>query len=214
MPRQARLAVAGVPCHIIQRGHDRKACFFANGDYQFYLRKLSEQAKEHDCSIHAYVLMTNHVHMLVTPEAKNGVSMMMKNLSQRYVQYVNRTYDRSGTLWGGRFRSCLIQSDRYALACYRYIELNPVRANMAQHPSEYRWSSYSANAEGRPNSLVTPHSIYMTLGEDDLARRRRNRALVQAGLDQDTLRRIRHAMRSSVVLGDSQFDEEVTSSLA
>ncbi len=203
MPRQARQAVADIPWHVIQRGHDRHACFFTDEDYQFYLRHLKEQASQHGCSIHAYVLMTNHVHMLVTPDTREGVSLMMKNLSQRYVQYINRVYERSGTLWEGRFRSCLTLSDSYALACYRYIELNPVRANMVQHPIEYQWSSYSANAEGRTNSLVRPHSVYLALGTDDLARRRRYRALVQSGLNEDTLNRIRYAINSSTVLGDS-----------
>ena len=202
MPRQARQAVADIPWHVIQRGHDRHACFFADGDYQFYLRHLKEQASKHGCSIHAYVLMTNHVHMLVTPDTRDGVSLMMKNLGQRYVQYINRTYERRGTLWEGRFRSCLTLSDSYALACYRYIELNPVRANMVELPIDYRWSSYSANAEGRANSLVTPHSVYLALGTDDLARRRRYRALVQSGLNEDTLNKIRYAINSNTVLGD------------
>ncbi len=203
MPRQARQAAADIPWHVIQRGHDRHACFFADGDYHFYLRHLKEQASQHGCSIHAYVLMTNHVHMLVTPDTKEGVSLMMKNLSQRYVQYINRAYERIGTLWDGRFRSCLTLSDSYALACYRYIELNPVRANMVELPIDYRWSSYSVNAEGRANSLVTPHSVYLALGTDDLARRRRYRALVQSGLNEDTLNKIRYAINSSTVLEDS-----------
>ena len=203
MPRQARQAAADIPWHIIQRGHDRHACFFADGDYQFYLHHLKEQASQHGCSVHAYVLMTNHVHMLVTPDTREGVSLMIKNLSQRYVQYINRAYERSGTLWEGRFRSCLTLSDSYALACYRYIELNPVRANMVELPIDYRWSSYSANAEGRANSLVTPHSVYLALGTDNLARRRRYRALVRSGLNEDTLSKIRYAINSTTVLDDS-----------
>jgi putative transposase len=141
--------------------------------------------------------------MLVTPDTKEGVSLMMKNLSQRYVQYINRAYERSGTLWAGRFRSCLTLSDSYALACYRYIELNPVRANMVELPIDYRWSSYSANAEGQANSLVTPHSVYLALGTDDAARRRRYRALIQSGLNEDTLNKIRYAINSNTVLEDS-----------
>ena len=203
MPRQARLAVAGIPWHVIQRGHNRDACFFTDGDYQFYLRHLHDQAIKHCCSIHAYVLMTNHVHLLVTPEEKEGVSHLMKNLSQRYVQYVNRVYERRGTLWAGRLRSFLTQSDNYTLACYRYIELNPVRANMVEKLLEYRWSSYAANAEGRVNSLVTPHSIYLALGRDDVARRRRYRALVQSGLDEDSLTKIRYAINTSTILGEN-----------
>ena len=131
---------------------------------------------------------------------------MMKNLNQRYVQYINRVYDRSGTLWGGRFKSCLTETDNYALACYRYIELNPVRANMVQHPRYYRWSSYAANAEGKSNSLVSPHSIYLQLGTSNRERRERYRALVQQGLDHDTLNEIRFATNSSAILGSLQFE--------
>ncbi len=128
MPRRARLAIAGIPWHIIQRGNNRSACFYDDVDYRKYLDLLEEQAHKHGCLVHAYALMTNHVHLLVTPERKDSAALMMKNLGQRYVQYINRTYCRSGTLWEGRFRSCLAQSEAYVLACYRYIELNPVRA--------------------------------------------------------------------------------------
>ena len=202
MPRRARQVVAGIPLHIIQRGHNRQACFFADADYVYFLRQLEEQATNHGCSIHAYVLMTNHIHILLTPNDKDSVSLLMKYVNQRYVRYVNRIYERTGTLWEGRFKSCLTPSDRYALACYRYIELNPVRANIVKHPMHYRWSSYSANAEGRFNSLVSPHSIYLELGTYDLERRRRYRALVQSGLDENTLNRIRHATNSNSILGN------------
>jgi len=186
--------------HVIQRGHDRDACFFSDADYRFYLRHLEEQATNHGCSIHAYVLMTNHIHLLVTPDSKYGVSLMMKNLNQRYVQYVNRVYDRSGTLWGGRFKSCLTKTDSYALACYRYIELNPVRANMVEHPMNYPWSSYAANADGDFNALISPHSIYLSLGASDPERLDRYRALIKQGLDEDILNEIRFATNSSAIL--------------
>ena len=204
MPRRPRLSAAGIPMHVIQRGHDRDDCFFADADYQFYLRHLEEQAIAQGCLIHAYVLMTNHVHLLVTPDSQYGVSLMMKSLNQRYVQYVNSVYDRSGTLWGGRFKSCLTKTDNYALACYRYIELNPVRANMVQHPMHYRWSSYAANANGKSNSLVSPHSIYLSLGASNHERGKRYRALVEQGLDEDTLNEIRFATNRSEILGDGE----------
>ena len=164
MPRRARLALAGVAWHIIQRGNNRSACFYAEEDYRRYLDTLKEQAEKYGCLIHAYVLMTNHVHLLVTPERADSAALMMKNLGQRYVQYINRTYKRSGTLWEGRFKSCLAQSEDYVLACYRYIELNPVRANMISHPRDYRWSSYCANAEGQLDALLTKHVEYLGLG--------------------------------------------------
>lgn len=136
MPRRARLAVAGIPWHVIQRGNNRTACFYADEDYVRYLETLGDMARKYGCAIHAYVLMTNHVHLLLTPKKADSAALLMKHLGQRYVQYVNRVYRRSGTLWEGRFRSCLTQNEEYVLSCYRYIELNPVRAAMVQHPSE------------------------------------------------------------------------------
>ncbi len=139
MPRRARLSVPGIPWHIIQRGNNRSACFYSDEDYQFYLELLKDLSEKFSCDIHAYVLMTNHVHLLLTPGKKDSAALLMKNLGQRYVQYINHTYRRSGTLWEGRFRSCLTQSEDYVLACYRYIELNPVRADMVAHPRDYPW---------------------------------------------------------------------------
>jgi len=213
MPRRARLSVAGVPWHIIQRGNNRSACFFSDEDYQYYLDTLNEQARKYGCSIHAYVLMTNHVHLLLTPEEKDSVALLMKNLGQRYVQYINRTYRRSGTLWEGRFRSCLTQSEEYVLACYRYIELNPVRADMVVHPREYRWSSYCANAEGRKNKLLTPHEQYLKLDREELARRKSYRALFKAHVDVNIDNKIREATNGNVVLGDDRFQAEIARTL-
>jgi len=149
MPRRPRLSIACISWHIIQRGNNRSACFYTEEDYRRYLDTLADQSRRFGCAIHAYVLMTNHVHLLLTPARPDSASLMMKHLAQRYVQYVNRTYRRSGTLWEGRFRSCLTQSEDYVLDCYRYIELNPVRASMVRHPRDYRWSSFHANGDGR-----------------------------------------------------------------
>lgn len=135
--------------HLIQRGNNRQACFFANDDYRCHLDWLAESAVRTDCAIHAYVLMTNHVHLLVTPTVADSAGQLMKRLGQRYVQRVNRLYRRSGTLWEGRYRSSLVQDETYALACHRYIELNPVRAGMVDHPRDYPWSSYRAKGAGR-----------------------------------------------------------------
>jgi putative transposase len=145
MPRRARLVMPGVAWHVIQRGNNRSACFYAEEDYRFYLNTLKEQADKFGCAVHAYVLMTNHVHLLLTPSRIDSVALTMKNLGQRYVQYINRTYRRSGTLWEGRYKSCLVQDETYVLACYRYIELNPLRAGMVKHVGDYRWSSYRTN---------------------------------------------------------------------
>ena len=159
MPRRARLILPEVTVHVIQRGNNRQACFYQETDYRNYLDWLHEYAIECECRIHAYVLMTNHVHLLATPSQADSLRAMMKRLGQRYGQYINRTYQRSGTLWEGRYKSCLTSNETYVLGCYRYIELNPVRAGMIHHPAEYRWSSYRANAQGDKNSIITPHHI-------------------------------------------------------
>ena len=142
MPRRARVSVPDAAHHIIQRGNNRSACFYSKQDYECYLEWLFEYSEMHGCYVHAYVLMTNHVHLLITPTDSIGLGKLMKRLGQRYVQYINRSYQRTGTLWEGRFRSCVTDDERYVLGCYRYIELNPVRANIVAHPAEYRWSSY------------------------------------------------------------------------
>src|SRR5713101_6710255 len=201
MPRRARIAIAGIPWHIIQRGNNRSACFYAQEDYRRYLDTLREQATKFGCAIHAYVLMTNHVHLLLTPEKPESAGLLMKHLGQRYVQYVNRSYRRSGTLWEGRFRSCLVQSEHYLLACARYIELNPVRAAMVSHPRQYPWSSYRINAEGKASNLIVPHDQYRALGRSDRARREAYRALFRARLEAAAVNEIRLATNGGFVLG-------------
>jgi len=199
MPRCARIRIAGVPLHIIQRGNNRQPCFLADGDYRFYLAHLDELAGRFDCAVHAYVLMSNHVHMLISPAALAGVSFLMKHLSQRYVQYVNRSYDRTGTLWEGRFRSHPVQDFRYLLACYRYIELNPVRACMVSHPGDYPWSSYRANAGLAHSHLITPHEEYLAVGVDEYRR------TFPTQSPQTELEEIRAAAMSSLALGNEIF---------
>ena len=213
MPRRARIAVPGIPWHIIQRGNNRSACFYAKEDYVYYLNVLSEQARKYHCAIHAYVLMTNHVHLMMTPEHNNSAALLMKHLGQCYVQYINRTYRRSGTLWEGRFRSCLAQDEVYVLTCYRYIELNPVRANMVRHPRDYRWSSYSGNAYGVPNKLLTPQAEYLRLGSTAQDRQVAYRALFATHLDPEDVKAIRNGTNGNYVLGDSRFQAEIAEML-
>ena len=213
MPRRARIAVPGIPWHIIQRGNNRSACFYAEEDYVYYLNALSEQARKYHCAIHAYVLMTNHVHLLITPEHKNSAALLMKHLGQRYAQYINRTYRRSGTLWEGRFKSCLAQDEAYVLTCYRYIELNPVRANIVRHPRDYRWSSYPGNADGIPNRVLTPQAEYLRLGSMEMNRQAAYRALFAAHLDPEDVKAIRNATNGNYVLGDSRFQAEIAEML-
>lgn len=170
MARLPRLDLPGIPQHIVQRGNDRQACFADAADYLRYRQELGEAALRYDCALHAYVLMTNHVHLLTTPREPGGVSRMMQAIGRRYVGSFNARYRRTGTLWEGRFKSALVDSEHYALACYRYIELNPVRAGIVASPREYRWSSHVRNAHGAHEPRITPHAAYLSLGADDLTR--------------------------------------------
>ena len=213
MPRRARLAIAGITWHIIQRGNNRSACFYREEDYLFYLIQLDTQARKFGCLVHAYCLMTNHVHLLITPERKESASLMMKNLGQCYVQFINKAYSRSGTLWEGRFKSCLAEDDRYVLSCYRYIELNPVRAGMVSHPADYPWSSYRCNSEGSANSIITAHTEYLQLNRLKEERLRAYRNLVEELVDEQELGKIRAATNGNFVLGSARFQREIESAL-
>lgn len=209
MPRRPRLILPGVPLHIIQRGNNRQACFFADEDYRFYLEWLAEYATKTGCQIYAYVLMTNHVHLLLSGATSSSAGDLMKALGQRYVQYANRTYQRSGTLWEGRFRSCLIQEDRYLLSCQRYIELNPVRAGMVEHPADYPWSSFRGNAQGAENPLLSPHSLYLALGANEQDRLAAYRELFRHELEPDEVNAIRKATNGNFALGNKRFADQV-----
>jgi REP-associated tyrosine transposase len=201
MPRAARCVVAGLPLHVVQRGISRNPCFFAERDYAVYLRFLGAFSDEFDCSVHAYCLMTNHVHLLVTPSTRDACALLMKKLGQCYVQYVNHNLGRTGTLWEGRFRSCMVNSDNYVLACYRYIELNPVRAGMVSAPCEYRWSSYRVNARGEINDLITAHSAYEALNGNAALRCCAYRQLCESAPPSRIEDEIRKATRLGVLAG-------------
>lgn len=199
--------------HIIPRDNNRQACFFAEEDYRSYLDWLGEYASQARSRIHAYVLMTNHVHLLLSAERPDGAGALMKALGQRYVQYVNRTYRRSGTLWEGRFHSCLTQEESYLLSCMRYIELNPVRASMVAHPGEYRWSSYRANAQGEEELLISPHPLYVSLGAEADSRAAAYRELFRHELDPGLVDEIRKATNGNFALGNSRFSVEIEAAL-
>jgi putative transposase len=213
MPRRARLILANIPLHIIQRGNNRQACFFSEEDYHRYLAWLTKYAAEAGCQVHSYVLMTNHVHLLISSDELDSAGLLMKALGQRYAQYVNRTYKRSGTLWEGRYKSCLVHEEEYLLTCQRYIELNPVRAGMVRHPEEYRWSSYGVNANGARDGLVKHHPIYKALGLDAAGRQAVYRELFKHELEPAVLNNIRKAANGNFVLGREQFATEISSAL-
>lgn len=205
MPRRPRVHIDGVPLHIVQRGHNRQPCFFAEEDYYTYLHWLSEALHREQCALHAYALMTNHVHLLLTPKNAEAVPKVIIALGRRYVQYINVSYRRTGTLWDSRYKSSLIQVDTYLLACQRYIELNPVRADMVDDPANYRWSSYRSNALGQTNDILTPHPLYQSLGAIGEERQSAYRALFRAQLDNEAIGDIRLALNQSQPLGNERF---------
>lgn len=205
MPRRARIHLDGVPLHIVQRGHNREPCFFGEEDYQSYLFWLGEALKKEHCALHAYALMTNHVHLLITPERAESIPRLIIVLGRRYVHYINTTYRRTGTLWDSRYKSSLIQAETYLLSCQRYIELNPVRAAMVDDPAHYRWTSYRHNALGQPNIYLTPHSLYLAIGRSDVERRDAYRDLFRSQLDGKAIDDIRLALNQNQPLGNSRF---------
>jgi putative transposase len=202
MARLPRVCLPGIPLHVIQRGNNRQVCFGSDEDLAAYAHWLEEYARKLAVAIHAWVFMTNHVHLLLTPSTGSGVSELMRALGRRYVRYFNYSYKRSGTLWEGRFRSCVIDADNYLLLCQRYIELNPVRAGMVASPDEYHWSSYRANGLGRPAALWTPHPVYLSLGVTIAERAGAYRRLFRGQMDEGDLTRIRTSTNQGMALGN------------
>jgi len=209
MPRKNRFYVAGMPVHIVQRGHNKQPIFFDQHDNDLYLSWLKQAADKYKCSVHAYVLMSNHVHLMVTPTDSTGVSRMMQYVGRYYVPYINHTYGRSGTLWEGRYKSSVIDAENYLLICSRYIELNPVRAGMVAHPVDYPWSSYAANAEGGDDSILNPHDYYLALGATKSTRCSVYRDLFQTTIDERLVSDIRASWQTGTPLGNDRFREQI-----
>lgn len=213
MPRRARMYLSNYPYHLVQRGNNRQRCFFNTADYQFYLELLSQLLPRYEVTLHAYVLMTNHVHLLLSPQTKDGISCLTRVLGSRYAQYINRKYHRSGTLWEGRHKSSLIDTQSYLLKCYRYVELNPVAASMVERPDDYRWSSYAVNALGDRSDIVSPHSEFLDLGKSREARCIAYRELFQTPLTQLDVEQIRLASHYCQPLGNRGFHRALESKL-
>jgi putative transposase len=163
MPRRPRLYLPNQPQHVVVRGHNRDPILARHDDFRFLYSCLRDAKEANGLAVHAWVFMHNHIHLLVTPSDEQSLPRTMQSLGRRYAQYFNRTYHRSGSLWEGRYKSSLVNTDHYLLACYRYIELNPVRAGIARRPEDYPYSSFHANALGKPDSVITPHSVYLEL---------------------------------------------------
>jgi putative transposase len=191
----ARLVLPDMAVHVIHRGHNRSPCFFRPFDYRNYLRYLKVFGARYGCAVHAYCLMTNHVHLLLTPGQTSSCALLMKHLAQCHTQTVNKAFGRTGSLWEGRFRSCLVPTEAYALACYRYIELNPVRAGMVRGPQDYAWSSFLANCSGSDGGLLSPHPALQALGWTSY------RALFDIPLEDRLVDDIRDATRGGRRLG-------------
>ncbi len=213
MPRKPRFYVPGAPVHAVQRGHNRSAVFFADLDYLEYLRCLKQAADSCGCAVHAYVLMTNHAHLLLSAERAESVGRLFQSLGRHYVRYVNETYQRHGGLWEGRYRCSVIDSQAYLLSCMRYIELNPVRAGMVDHPASYRWSSYAANALGVSNALLTAHAEYVALGRLPDNRQSVYRGLFEVAPASEELSLFRGALQTGTPLGNEQFKQEIEAAL-
>ena len=211
MARLSRVCPIGMPQHVIQRGNNRQVCFADEQDFAAYAGWLKGYSKKYQVDIHAWVLMTNHVHLLCTPRGQNAVSHMMQSLGRHYVRYFNFSYKRTGTLWEGRFKSCLVQEETYLIQLYRYIELNPVRAGMVEQPSDYVWSSYPINALGKVSELCTPHAVYLALGKDANERQASYRELFKHHVDGKLLEDIRLAVNKCMALGSERFKTEIES---
>lgn len=209
MPRKPRFYLPRVPAHLVQRGNDRQPVFFDEQDYRHYLRWLEDGARRHGCQVHAYVLMTNHVHLLVTPSKKESISRMIQYVGRHYVTYINKEYGRTGTLWEGRHKGSVISSVEYFLACSRYIELNPVRAGMVEHPRDYVWSSYRGNALSHDDRLLTPHPLYCALGQNATERQRNYRELFRAALNPEQVHDIRTSVQTGTPLGNDRFKQQI-----
>lgn len=209
MARLPRIGLPGIPHHIIQRGNNRQACFGSDEDYAAYTHWLGEYALKYQVAIHAWVFMTNHVHLLVTPASEQGVSRLMQTLGRHYVRYFNYTYERTGTLWEGRFKSCVVEAEDYFLQCQRYIELNPVRAGMVDFPGDYPWSSFHSNGLGQPAKLWSPHPVYQQLGNTVTERASVYSELFRGQVDAAVLNKIRQTTNQGMALGSDRFRQEV-----
>lgn len=214
MPRKPRMFLPDLPAHIVQRGNNRQPIFFEDEDYVAYLSFIAAAALRYGCMIHAYVLMTNHVHLLLTPSSGTAISQALQYTGRHYVPYVNRKYQRTGTLWEGRFKASIVDSSEYLFACYRYIEMNPVRAGMVLHPANYRWSSHACNGLGAEDPVVSPHSQYLTLGAKRSDRARNYRLLFEGLNDDVVLDEIRLHTQSGTPLGDQRFQKQIEQALS
>ena len=207
------MMLAGATVHVVHRGNNRAQCFFSDEDRAFYLYQLQRTLPRCRCFVHAYCLMDNHVHLLLTTEEVNGCALVMKSVAQLYAHYFNKAHRRTGYLWEGRFKSCLVQAEQYALVCYRYIEMNPVRAGMVHATAQFPWSSFHVNAHGADSSLIAPHVEYQRLGSSPAERQAAYRDLFGSAAAATPIEQIRRATNGGFVLGDAGYKSSVARAL-
>ena len=213
MPRKARFYLPEVPVHVVQRGHCREPVFFETQDYATYLHWVKESRKKYDVSVHAFVLMTNHIHFLLTPKQTNSISLFMQYIGRRYVPYINHKYGRSGSLWEGRYKASLVQEETYFFRVMKYVELNPVRALMVNVPGEYRWSSFCHNSGVKQIQLITEHEVYLALGQDKLSRQNAYIKHFEFDLYREEMKCIRETWQTGTPLGNDYFRKKVEQQL-
>ncbi len=209
MTGRIRYFVEGQPQHLVHRGHNKGAIFAEPGDYRYFMACLKQACDAERLAVHAYVLMTNHIHLLATPETAVSLPRTLQSVGRRYTEYFNRGRGRTGTLWEGRYRTTLIDSDRYLLTCMRYIELNPVRAGMVAEPADYPWSSHRGNAAGVRDPLLSPHPLYLEFGRDAADREAAYRALFRERLTAAEIDAIRQATNRAWALGDAAYRQRM-----
>jgi len=209
MARHTRIVIPGQVHHIVHRGNNGQTIFFSEKDYDRFLDVLLESARASGCSVHAYVLMQNHIHLLVTPMQEDSLSTLVQGIGRKYVRYINRSYNRSGTLWEGRFKSAIIDADNYLLPCSQYIEGNPVRAGLVKQVEAYRWSSYHTNALGRVDDLIEPHAVYQRLGDDLSSCVDHYRQRFTSPQESNIAALIREKTHQGGVIGNSRFQRQI-----
>lgn len=214
MPRKQRFYIPGIPAHVMQRGHNRNPIFFNDLDYLEYLKILKKVVDKYECQIHAYMLMTNHVHLLLTPSTSKSISLLFQSLGRMYVSYINTKYQRSGTLWEGRHKGNVVESDSYFLTCMKYIELNPVRAHMVECPSDCPWSSYSSNGKGKYNVILTEHEVYSRLADNQSDRLKAYNDLFDIKLNSQVLSDLENSIQSGTPLGSDSFMKNIEETLS
>lgn len=209
MARLPRLNLINIPQYIVQTGKVNQACFYDAQDYNFYLKSLKAAADQYQCDIHAYVLLKNAIQIIATPKQANSIPSMMQSLGRRYVQHVNDRYQRSGSLWGGRYKSSLIDSDAYLLSCYRYLEMRPLQLRLVEDLEDYPWSSFHHHSGLTPSKLITDHRLYVALGEDNVERCNNYNQLFRYAFDPRLLDYIAETVQVGQILGGDQFKDQV-----